>query len=56
MTSVESVYKDQVWFISCLVQPIWKELGDVFPSFAVMTNNIDNNLKRVKAELEKLKV
>jgi hypothetical protein len=24
MTSVESVYKDQVWFIGCLVQPIWK--------------------------------
>ncbi len=26
-----SLYKDQVWFLGNIVQPIWKEISNIFP-------------------------
>lgn len=49
------MYKDQVWFVGCVVQPLWKELHDLFPSFAPILANIDSNLQKVKRELQKLR-
>ena len=48
---VSDLYKDQLFFVGNLVQPLWKELSLICPDLDYIPKIISNNLKQVKEKL-----
>jgi hypothetical protein len=48
--NMNSLYADQEWFLGNIVQPLWKEIADVFPNLTIFTNTIEHNLRKIKEE------
>lgn len=52
---VSCLYKDQIWFLGNIVQPLWKQISEIFPNLELYSKNVAINLERVKEELDKLR-
>ena len=48
---VGDLYKDQLFFVGNLVQPLWKELSLICPDLEYIPKIITQNLKQVKEKL-----
>ena len=48
---VGDLYKDQLFFVGNLVQPLWKELSLICPDLEYISKIITQNLKQVKEKL-----
>lgn len=55
LNDVTSFYKDQLWFVGNLVQPLWKEIVLHCPALSHFTLKMEANLEKVREELEKLR-
>lgn len=48
------IYRDQLFFIGYIVQPLWKQISEICPGLEHFIKAIDRNINRVKEELKKL--
>lgn len=46
--NMNSLYSDQEWFLGTIVQPLWKEISDIFPNLSIYHHTIQQNLKKIK--------
>lgn len=38
--NMNSLYSDQEWFLGTIVQPLWKEISDIFPNLSIYHHTI----------------
>lgn len=48
---LSTLYKDQIWFLGTVVQPLWREISLRWPGLEDLVESIEKNKKRIETEI-----
>lgn len=48
---ISTLFKDQVWFLGSIVQPLWKEISFTWPALSYLVKSVEKNKERIEQEI-----